>query len=1085
MSTLLGDARVRLRADTSSFAAEAERGIGGAMKKAAAVAAAAFAAAGIASYGKQFINLASDAEQSLGGVQAVFKNYADNVVKRSKEADRALGLSANSYRELSTLIGSQLKNAGVPMDELGKKTDGLIGMGADLAAMFGGTTSDAVSALSSALKGEMDPIEKYGISLNDAALKAEAAALGLDVVGGSLSNSQRAMAVMSLVTKQGADAVGAFGRENDTAAGRAQRASAQWENIKTTIGDRLLPVWSGLMDFIGTKALPGLEAVGDIVGGVTGNVRDLWSSLTESGPMRSLIDWVKENAVPILAGLGGALAVVAAPVVISAIGSLAAMVGGALAGAFGLLLSPVALVALGIGGIVAVFTAAYQESEPLRDAVDKLRSAFGIFFDAFDSANGAGGIAGFFDGIKAGISAALPVVREALGEMGTALWAWIGDNIQPALVKLGEWMGAVGSWVWNTGLPALGAAMVALGQALWSWISPMIGPALAKLGEWLAALGGWIWNTGLPWLGEALADLGQALIDWIGPRIVPMLAKIGEFLGAAVNWIFDTGLPWLWDTLVSLGSKLVEWIAPRIPGLLGELASFLGYAVTWIFTTGIPMLLGALVKLSWELITWVAPRIPGLLLELGKFMLSATRWVITDGLPMLFSALWEMGSGAVKGIWEAMQDSPLFSKLGEIFNGAIDIIKGVWDKIQDVVKAPIRIVFDFVNSKMIGPVNKILSAFPGDLEITPLPALREGGIVRGPGTPTSDSVLGIDRFGVPTARVSRDEYVVNARSTSKHRSLLEAINSDNLPAFARGGLVAESGGPLDALGDAWDATGGKVVSGVANAAGALKNFATDMLEKGARKAAELILKPIVGAAKDLIPNKVPMTMLEGGLDRILAGVLSKGDEQDRELAAASMAVPGAPGGRPGTGYSQLFAMVKSAFPEARMNSGFRAGDPGYHGRGLAVDLGQIGRSGGNGHPYLAAMNQWIYDNFRNSRELIYNGAGDNRPNLKNGANFAYNSATQAQHRNHVHWVYDNGGILEPGVTSVHNKSGKPEAVLTYDEMQAYKGLISQGGAGPLIGGDLVLQVAPGADVHEQLEEVNFQLRRIKRGAGSR
>jgi hypothetical protein len=34
---------------------------------------------------------------------------------------------------------------------------------------------------------------------------------------------------------------------------------------------------------------------------------------------------------------------------------------------------------------------------------------------------------------------------------------------------------------------------------------------------------------------------------------------------------------------------------------------------------------------------------------------------------------------------------------------------------------------------------------------------------------------------------------------------------------------------------------------------------------------------------------------------------------------------------------------------------------------------------------------------------------------------------------------------------------------------------------PLVGGDLILQVASGSNVREQIAEVNFQLRRIQRG----
>lgn len=57
----------------------------------------------------------------------------------------------------------------------------------------------------------------------------------------------------------------------------------------------------------------------------------------------------------------------------------------------------------------------------------------------------------------------------------------------------------------------------------------------------------------------------------------------------------------------------------------------------------------------------------------------------------------------------------------------------------------------------------------------------EGGLVRGPGTGTSDSI---------NARLSDGEYVVNARATAQHLGLLEAINSGGVSA----GLISRPGG---------------------------------------------------------------------------------------------------------------------------------------------------------------------------------------------------------------------------------------------------------------------------------------------------
>ena len=197
--------------------------------------------------GKQFIDYASEAEQNVGAVDAVFKNHASAIHNASSKAAKDLGLSGSSYEKYAALIGSQLKNAGVPMDQLAGKTSNLIGIGADFAAQFGGTVPDAVDAISSALKGEMDPIEKYGISLNQAKVDAEAAALGYKKVGGAFDNNAKAAAIMSLLTKQGADALGANAREAGTTEGMMNRLNATYQDLGVKLGGMLLPIINNVM----------------------------------------------------------------------------------------------------------------------------------------------------------------------------------------------------------------------------------------------------------------------------------------------------------------------------------------------------------------------------------------------------------------------------------------------------------------------------------------------------------------------------------------------------------------------------------------------------------------------------------------------------------------------------------------------------------------------------------------------------------------------------------------------------------------------------------------------------------------------
>ena len=202
------------------------------------------------------IRSASDAQQSIGATETVFGRFAETVIKTSGKAAQSYGLSANTYRENANLIGSLFKNQGVATDELAGKTEQMIGIGADLAATFGGTTTEAVETLGAAFKGEYDSIERYGISIKESAVSAELAARGQDKLTGAALAAAKQAVVTDLIMRQSKDSLGAFGRESNTLAGQQQRLSASFENIKATLGSALLPVLTQFAGFLNASVLP-------------------------------------------------------------------------------------------------------------------------------------------------------------------------------------------------------------------------------------------------------------------------------------------------------------------------------------------------------------------------------------------------------------------------------------------------------------------------------------------------------------------------------------------------------------------------------------------------------------------------------------------------------------------------------------------------------------------------------------------------------------------------------------------------------------------------------------------------------------
>lgn len=211
------------------------RGIGSAVVGALGTAA-------VLSFGKSVIDAASSAEQSLGGARAVFGEFAGEIESFGKKAATDLGVSNEEFLRMSTLMGALLKNSGLPMDQVAKSTENLTQRAADLAAMYGGTAAQAMEAMTSALKGEFNPLESFGISLKASTIEAKALSMGLVDADGKVTDIGKTMATQALIMEQSADATGTYAKESGSLAGRTQTMQAQFKDLQATIGQALLPI---------------------------------------------------------------------------------------------------------------------------------------------------------------------------------------------------------------------------------------------------------------------------------------------------------------------------------------------------------------------------------------------------------------------------------------------------------------------------------------------------------------------------------------------------------------------------------------------------------------------------------------------------------------------------------------------------------------------------------------------------------------------------------------------------------------------------------------------------------------------------
>lgn len=142
---------------------------------------------------------------------------------------------------------------------------------------------------------------------------------------------------------------------------------------------------------------------------------------------------------------------------------------------------------------------------------------------------------------------------------------------------------------------------------------------------------------------------------------------------------------------------------------------------------------------------------------------------------------------AMRGISSTISAN-LTTGLADMLDGTKSVSQGFADMSQVIIRA---LEEALIKMLVVAPIMRGLQGMLGFSEggfIGPeKPAgYAGGGLIQGPGTGTSDSIL---------ARVSNREFIVNADATAKHRDVLEAINSGRIPAFANGGLVSATAIP--------------------------------------------------------------------------------------------------------------------------------------------------------------------------------------------------------------------------------------------------------------------------------------------------
>ena len=235
------------------------------------------------------IQAASDLQENTSKIGVIFGQAGKAITDFSKTAARDIGQSQNQVLAAAGTFGTFGKAAGIAGEELATFTTDFITLSADLASFNNTTPDEAINAIGSALRGEAEPLRKFGVLLNDATLKSAAMELGIYSGSGALTAQQKILAAQKVIYEQTGDAQGDFARTSDGLANQQRILSAQIENVKIKIGEALLPAFQKIVAFTNDYIVPALDR---FVSGLTGG----------KGVSKSLTD-----AISVMGGFGPAV----------------------------------------------------------------------------------------------------------------------------------------------------------------------------------------------------------------------------------------------------------------------------------------------------------------------------------------------------------------------------------------------------------------------------------------------------------------------------------------------------------------------------------------------------------------------------------------------------------------------------------------------------------------------------------------------------------------------------------------------------------------------------------------------------------
>lgn len=286
----------KVEKDISKSANSSADTFSSAMSRIGKAATAGFALAGAAAVGMfaGAVKATASLEQSLGGSEVVFGQFASNIQKTAQDSAANMGTSMNQYLETANKMGSLFQGAGFSVEESMNLSTSAMQRATDVATAMGISTDMALESIAGAAKGNFTMMDNLGVKMTATSIEAYALSKGFKGTFDSMTETQKAGFAMQQFMEQTAKFAGNYARENETLSGSFQTLKGAFGNFMSGV--------EGSEEQLATAASNFASVLGEqlpvIFGKLADGVANLWGTFLTANPqIATALEILKQVAV--------------------------------------------------------------------------------------------------------------------------------------------------------------------------------------------------------------------------------------------------------------------------------------------------------------------------------------------------------------------------------------------------------------------------------------------------------------------------------------------------------------------------------------------------------------------------------------------------------------------------------------------------------------------------------------------------------------------------------------------------------------------------------------------------------------------